>query len=115
MLFLNEKQGWVSGLAGQLLHTDDGGASWQAQENATHQALYRLFLVGGVPHGAGASGSVARLAQDRWVAVPTPGIGPAFLAGATGLADRSGLIVGGPGGLLAKVDTANPTPPTIAH
>ncbi|MDP3671764.1 MAG: YCF48-related protein [Telluria sp.] len=115
MLFLDQKQGWVSGLAGQVLHTADGGASWQPQENTSHQALYRLFLVGGVPYGAGASGTVAKLADGKWMPVPVTNVPPAFLAGATGLAEQPGLVVGGPGGLLAKVDTANATTPPIAH
>lgn len=106
MLFESPQRGWVSGLTGQVLQTTDGGATWLAQDNTTGLALYRLFMAGGVPHGAGAAGTVVRLAGDKWEAVPDVHVRPAFLAGATGLAKRAGLVVGGPGGLLSSVRTA---------
>ncbi|MBI3679809.1 MAG: hypothetical protein HY235_05375 [Acidobacteria bacterium] len=38
VFFINEKSGWVTGAAGTILHTDDGGESWTAQLGGDPQA-----------------------------------------------------------------------------
>jgi len=38
VVFINEKSGWVTGAAGTILHTDDGGESWTAQLGGDAQA-----------------------------------------------------------------------------
>jgi hypothetical protein len=72
-------RGWASGIAGQILHTSDGGQTWTRQTNASRASLYRLFLHEGVPHGVGAGGVVARLEGDTWRTVPYPDAAPVFL------------------------------------
>jgi photosystem II stability/assembly factor-like uncharacterized protein len=71
--------GWASGIAGQILHTSDGGQTWTRQTNASRASLYRLFMHEGVPHGVGAGGVVARLEGDTWRTVPYPDAAPVFL------------------------------------
>lgn len=102
-LYVSRDEGYVSGLAGQMLHTTDGGRTWTAQANASGVPLYRLFLLGGVPHGVGAKGMVARLEGDSWRAVPYPDPLPVFFAAGAPAPDRTALVAGGPGGLLRVI------------
>ncbi|KAA3652883.1 MAG: glycosyl hydrolase [Proteobacteria bacterium] len=104
-LFVSRDEGYVSGLAGQVLHTTDGGLSWTRQSNASGAPLYRLFLHDGVPHGVGAGGTVARLDGEAWRAVPYPDPLPVFFASGAAVAGQSALVAGGPGGLLRVIAT----------
>lgn len=104
-LFANRNEGWVSGLAGQMLHTMDGGKSWSKQTNATQATLNRLFMHEGVPFGVGAGGVIARLEGNSWRAVPYTDPVPVFLGGAASLPGQSAVVIGGPGGLLRAVST----------
>ena len=106
-LFRDAREGWVSGIAGQMLHTRDGGQTWQKQVNATQAALNRLFLHDGVPYGVGSGGVVARLEGNSWRNVPYPDPLPMFLGGGASLPGQAALVIGGPGGLLRTVGTAN--------
>lgn len=105
--FRDAREGWVSGIAGQMLHTRDGGKSWQKQANETSAPLYRLFPHDGMPHGAGAGGVIARLEGDTWRNVPYPDPLPMFLGGGASLPGQAAVAIGGPGGLLRTVGTAN--------
>jgi len=104
-LFSSRNEGWVSGIAGQILHTMDGGKTWTKQVNATQAALNRLFLQDGVPFGVGSVGVIARLDGDTWRAVPYTDPVPVFLGGGASLPDQSAVVIGGPGGLLRTVST----------
>ncbi|MBL8470475.1 MAG: glycosyl hydrolase [Rhodocyclaceae bacterium] len=104
-LFTSRNQGWVSGIAGQILVTTDGGKTWQKQNNLTQAPLYRLFLHEGVPYGVGAGGTVARLDGDAWRTVPYPDTLPVFLGGGTPLPGQKALVAGGPGGVLRAIGT----------
>ena len=105
-LFSSRMEGWVSGIAGQIMHTTDGGKSWAKQSNSTQAALNRLFLHEGVPFGVGAAGVIARLDGNTWRAVPYTDPVPVFLAGGASLPGQSAVVIGGPGGLLRAVSTA---------
>jgi photosystem II stability/assembly factor-like uncharacterized protein len=105
-VFRDAREGWVAGIAGQMLHTGDGGANWQKQENATQATLNRLFLHDGQPYGAGNGGVVARLESGVWRNVPYPDPLPMFLGGAASLPGQAAIVIGGPGGLLRTVGTA---------
>ncbi|PKO85461.1 MAG: glycosyl hydrolase [Betaproteobacteria bacterium HGW-Betaproteobacteria-12] len=105
-LFRDAREGWVAGIAGQMLHTGDGGQTWQKQENATQVTLNRLFLHEGQPYGAGNGGVVARLDGGAWRTVPYPDPLPMFLGGAASLPGQAAIVIGGPGGLLRTVSTA---------
>lgn len=104
-LFTGRDEGYVSGLAGTVLRTRDGGASWQQIGNAAEAPLYRLFMHDGRPHGVGAGGVVARLAGDGFAALPYPDAAPVFLGAGASLAGRGAIVVGGPGGLVRSVGT----------
>lgn len=106
-LFRDANEGWVSGIAGQIMHTRDGGKTWNKQANTTQASLNRLFMHDGVPFGVGNAGVVARLEGDSWRRVPYPDPLPMFLGGAASLPGQSAIVIGGPGGLLRAVGTAN--------
>ncbi|MCB1889193.1 MAG: glycosyl hydrolase [Rhodocyclaceae bacterium] len=115
-LYVSRDEGFVSGLAGQMLHTADGGQTWNPQSNATGAPLYRLFKVGNVLHGVGAGGVVARLEDDTWRAVPYPDPLPVFFAAGAPAAGQAAVVAGGPGGLLrviASTDHAVATPERV--
>ena len=105
-LFRDAREGWVSGIAGQMLHTRDGGQSWQKQLNGTQTSLNRLFMHDGVPFAVGNGGVVASLDGDSWRAEPYPDQLPMFLGGAASLPGQKAIVIGGPGGLLRAVGTA---------
>lgn len=104
-LFASRNEGWVSGLAGQVLHTSDGGKTWSKQNNAAQATLNRLFMHDGVPFGVGAGGVIARLDGNNWRAVPYTDAVPVFLGGGASLPGQSAIVIGGPGGLLRSVST----------
>lgn len=104
-LFANRTEGWVSGLAGQVLHTTDGGKSWSKQVNATQAALNRLFMHEGKPFAVGAGGVIAHLDGNTWRSVPYTDVVPVFLGAAASLTGQSAIVIGGPGGLLRAVST----------
>jgi photosystem II stability/assembly factor-like uncharacterized protein len=104
-LFTSRNEGWVSGIAGQILHTTDGGKSWSKQANTTQAALNRLFVHDGKPYGVGAGGVIARLDGNTWRAVPYTDPVPVFLGGGASLPGQSAIVIGGPGGLLRAVST----------
>jgi photosystem II stability/assembly factor-like uncharacterized protein len=104
-LFASRNEGWVSGLAGQMLHTTDGGKSWTKQANTTQATLNRLFMHEGQPFGVGAGGVIARLEGNSWRAVPYTDPVPVFLGGGASLPGQSAIVIGGPGGLLRAVST----------
>ncbi|MFZ4535158.1 YCF48-related protein [Propionivibrio sp.] len=104
-LFASRNEGWVSGLAGQMLHTTDGGKTWSKQNNTAHATLNRLFMHDGVPFGVGAGGVIARLEGNSWRAVPYSDPVPVFLGGGASLPGQSAIVIGGPGGLLRAVST----------
>lgn len=106
-LFRDTGEGWVSGIAGQMMHTRDGGQTWQKQLNATQAPLNRLFMHEGVPFAVGNGGVVARLEGDAWRNVPYPDPLPMFLGGGASIAGQAAIVVGGPGGLLRTIGTAH--------
>ncbi|KAB2916112.1 MAG: glycosyl hydrolase [Dechloromonas sp.] len=105
-VFRDAREGWVAGIAGQMMHTADGGRSWQKQENTTQVTLNRLFLHEGLPYGVGNGGVVARVEGGVWRNVPYPDPLPMFLGGAASLPGQAAIVIGGPGGLLRTVGTA---------
>lgn len=105
--FTSPNDGWVSGIAGQMLHTTDGGRTWYKQANPSGEALYRLFTVGGIPHGVGNGGALLHLDGGEWRSVSYPDAVPVFLGGGAPLADENAIVIGGPGGLLRKIALAN--------
>lgn len=106
-VFRDRSEGWVSGLAGQIMHTRDGGQTWSKQVNETAASLNRIFLHNGVPYGVGNGGVLARLDGNIWRVVPYTDALPMFLGGGASLPGHSAVVIGGPRGLLRTVSVAN--------
>jgi photosystem II stability/assembly factor-like uncharacterized protein len=102
LLPVDENTAWVSGVAGHMQLTTDGGKTWTIKENHAGAPLYRLFMHKGIPYGVGARGTVARLEGDAWQAVTYPNAIPVFLGGGASV-EGDNLLIGGPGGLLRLV------------
>ncbi len=52
VFFIDANTGWIAAEDGKILHTTDGGSSWQAQTVATSRDLESI-LVGFVPTNKG--------------------------------------------------------------
>jgi photosystem II stability/assembly factor-like uncharacterized protein len=104
-LFASRTEGWVAGVAGQMLHTTDSGKTWNKQPNTTGASLNRLFMHEGKPLGVGAGGVIAQLEGNSWRVVPYTDPVPVFLGGGASLPGQSAIVIGGPGGLLRAVST----------
>ena len=104
-LFTSERDGWVSGIAGQVLVTHDGAHSWNAARNETRQPLFRLFLQQNTPYATGGEGVLARFEGGEWREVPYSARMPVPLAAAAAVEAAGAIVIGGPGGLLRTVAT----------
>lgn len=116
-LFTNDGNGWLVGRAGQILHTTDGGASWQKELNPLGDVpMYgliadlptgRLFAVGEVGLAL-----ERRLGEWKVVGDKVPG---GYLRGAILLSGSDSLIaVGGSGPATPVVlDAARPGSPQV--
>jgi photosystem II stability/assembly factor-like uncharacterized protein len=45
IVFANKNLGWVVGTHGRILHSNDGGLSWESQESGTNEELVHLKFV----------------------------------------------------------------------
>jgi photosystem II stability/assembly factor-like uncharacterized protein len=43
--FVTEKEGWISGKSGLILHSTDGGATWEKQVSGTTHHLFNLTFL----------------------------------------------------------------------
>ncbi len=43
--FVSDNEGWVVGTEGSILHTDDGGNSWETQHSNDDQSLWSIFFI----------------------------------------------------------------------
>ncbi len=95
--------GIAVGVAGTVLNSSDGGASWQPEKPVTDQALLGITCSGASPIAVGQSGHVQVKAAEGWQ-VTTSGSDQRLLSVA---ADSSGLAVavGGFGTVLRSRDS----------
>ncbi len=64
--FRDLNTGWVAGLAGQILHTADGGQTWALQTTGTLVPIYSLAGIGADVYAAGGEGTLLKLDGDSW-------------------------------------------------
>ncbi|MCU7813989.1 MAG: hypothetical protein KZQ81_02010 [Candidatus Thiodiazotropha sp. (ex Rostrolucina anterorostrata)] len=60
VLFVSPQEGWVVGLTGTILHTQDGGQSWQREETGTEVPLYGIAMSDGFLQVVGGNGTLLR-------------------------------------------------------
>lgn len=97
--FKSLDEGWVGGLSGTILHTVDGGAHWTRQPVASHAPIYSLIANGERLYAAGDNGTLLRLAEGRWDAVPDLPRIFSYLITAVPVNDHELLVTGGRGNL----------------
>jgi len=106
--FANDQEGYIAGLGGVVLVSDDGGRNWQYRDTGRKQAIFSLFPVEGRVIAVGEKGFI-RVSNDRGTSwrVPDKGFPTIF----TFMRDiwfspggRSGFIVGERGSVLQTTD-----------
>ena len=80
LCFTDEKNGWVVGWSGRILHTDDGGYSWQLQDSGTSANLQWVHFAD--EKEAGQEVTITRL--DAQPTVAALGLGTIQKASLTG-------------------------------
>ena len=98
-LFTDAANGWVSGLAGVIKRTRDGGRTWATQANPSGVPMYALLRVADELYGLGAGGRMVRLQGDQWQAFEHGQAIPAYLSAGVALDARSMLVAGAAGAL----------------
>ncbi|MCU7797046.1 MAG: hypothetical protein KZQ75_07950 [Candidatus Thiodiazotropha sp. (ex Myrtea spinifera)] len=95
--FRNQNEGWVAGLSGTILYTQDHGETWNKQASVSKAPIYNLVPHGDRLYAAGDSGTLLRLNGDRWERVPeTPRLF-SYLITALPQGDDRLLVMGGRG------------------
>jgi photosystem II stability/assembly factor-like uncharacterized protein len=56
--FADDKNGWIVGYSGNILHSSDKGRSWLKQEIATRERLYGLYMDKKYGWAVGAKGTI---------------------------------------------------------
>lgn len=106
-VFKTEKEAWTAGVAGVILHTADGGSTWQPQTNEAGVPIYSLVRWGGSLFGLGFGGQMVVLRGQRWVRYEHGHHFPAYLSAGAALGSRA-LLVAGAGGTLQPLLPATP-------
>ena len=105
MLFSDLENGWVSGLAGQIYATEDGGVSWSLSETPTASPLYGLYQNGGELYAFGDHATVLKYDSPSWSKIKNPNP-PVYIRDALLLPNGSLLMAGGSGSLYELDGTA---------
>lgn len=103
LYFRDRQTGWVGGLSGTILHTSDGGTTWQRQASGTSAPLYNFAANGDRLFATGDNGTLLELREGQWQPVPLAGGTTAYLIGAVAVDPQTLLVVGG-AGTLATID-----------
>lgn len=67
--FTDVNDGWVVGLAGEIRHTTDGGATWVLEPTGTLVPIYSVAKQGEQVFAVGGEGSLLRRDGERWIRV----------------------------------------------
>jgi photosystem II stability/assembly factor-like uncharacterized protein len=101
-LFTDVSTGWIAGLAGQILHTADGGVTWSLQKTPTLAPIYGMVVVGEGIYAVGGEGVLLRRDGDTWVRVEH-GKPVRLLLRVAQAVGNDRLLIGGAGGALHVV------------
>lgn len=99
-LFTRRNDGYIAGLNGQILHSDDGGQSWTRQQTVTESPLYGLAVQDGQLYAAGDYGILLRQQGERWVRQEHELPAFSYLRGVAPINHRDLLLAGGMGALF---------------
>ena len=101
--FVDAKRGWAVGLNGAILHTTDGGESWQSQNSGVKMPLYGVTGAGETLYAVGENGFVLRYAAGSWQELPRENNILSYLRAVS--ADGDSLLVAGGNGVLFTLAT----------
>jgi len=103
--FRDSETGWVVGLRGKVLHTNDGGNSWQFQPTDIDAPLYGIKGSGSALYSVGDTGKVLEYANGQWKQIKHDFPIRFYLRAVLPLNDKSILLAGGAGALhKLKID-----------
>jgi photosystem II stability/assembly factor-like uncharacterized protein len=110
LYFKNRSEGWASGLAGRVLHTDDGGMTWRPQESRPGLSIYAIASAAGL-FAVGDRGEIFVYSENaqRWEGAMHVEAARSFLRAVVPLRDAR-LLVAGADGALAIVNARKLTP-----
>lgn len=95
--FTSASNGWVAGLSGQILHTEDG-LSWSKQSTPTESPLYGFYQAGERLFAFGDHATVLEYTGIDWKRIPNPQK-PVYIRDAVQLDNGQLLMAGGFGSL----------------
>ena len=67
--FRDPNTGWAAGLAGQIQHTADGGATWALEKTPAMVPIYSIASIGEAIYAVGGEGLLLRRQGEEWVRV----------------------------------------------
>jgi photosystem II stability/assembly factor-like uncharacterized protein len=103
--FIDSESGWVVGLRGKILHTNNGGNSWQVQSTDIDAPLYGIKGDASALFSVGDNGAVLEYVNDQWKQVKHEFPIRFYLRAVLPLKDKSILLAGGAGALhKLKID-----------
>ncbi|WP_321393644.1 WD40/YVTN/BNR-like repeat-containing protein [Emcibacter sp.] len=100
--FRSENEGWVGGLQGIILHTEDGGQTWVRQPSGTSSPIYNIFETGQALYALGDQGTLLKFDGEHWRSLDVAGLGFGYLRAAVA-AGEDQIIVAGGNGLLRRL------------
>ena len=107
--FVDEKNGWVVGDQGTILHTDNGGSIWFKQQADTVQHLLGVcFLNDKLGWAVGASGYMLKTEDGGQTWLIQPAITKAWLEDVKFTDDKHGVAVGSAARSCALKTAAKP-------
>lgn len=114
--FESAQKGWVGGLSGQILYTQDGGRSWSQQLTPTESPIYGFYQSPQKLLAFGDHSTLLQLNGQQWIRAVAPKR-PVYLRDAMLLGSGKLLLVGGSGSLYEQDISAmgkQVSPPTLA-
>jgi photosystem II stability/assembly factor-like uncharacterized protein len=103
MFFKDSQNGWVVGLAGKILKTEDAGQSWSEQESSIKTPLYGINLLGDKVCAVGGAGKLICHDGQQWQEIKHGANIRLFLRGIAAV-DADQFIVAGRAGALHLLD-----------
>ncbi|MDO6513295.1 YCF48-related protein [Neptuniibacter sp. 2_MG-2023] len=98
--FTSASEGWVGGLSGQILYTEDAGVSWEKQLTPTESPIYGFYSIGEKLFAFGDHSTLLSFTGQDWAEIDTHGR-PVYLRDVTQLPSGDFLLAGGSGSLFS--------------
>lgn len=100
-LFQSVEVGFVVGLNGKILSTQDSGQSWVLEKTDTENPLFGLGMLDGELYAVGESGILLHRTKKKWVTIPHHNPARSYLRSIQSLDEHQLLLAGG-GGVMFR-------------